>query len=530
VNLTRRRLLQLGLLAAGFVARVRPSFAAVRRPLLSRVRVDGAGRPFAADGERLATVSPAGLRPHAQLRFRLANPAVVSLDVLQTGQGLASERPVASVPAQKLRLPAGAHTVDWTPEATLPPRTYILRLTARDGARTVVERAVVRVLGVDAGFTVGSVRPGGTAGLLIRTDARALRMQLLHCGPEAEMTYANDELKGILVGEPVPLDWSRRRNAPAAVYVPFPADWPSGIYAARLDSDDGRVGFAPIVLAPAAPTARIAVVTPMTTWQAYNFYDADGDGWGDTWYARWRTRDVDMRRAHARRGVPFRFRSYELAFHHWLAKRGIAVDHYTDEDVERFGTPDQLRAAYDLLVFPGHTEYVTQALYDVVTGFRDRGGNLLFLSSNNFFRRVDRTATGVRLVDEWRDLRRPESALLGVQYVAGDSGERHAPFTVVGADAAPWAFEGTGLANGAQFGLYGIEIDARTPSSPPGTTVLATIPDLFGPGRSAEMSYYEHPSGARVFSAGVMNFGGQVLLWPQTERLLDNVWLRLTQR
>ena len=77
-----------------------------------------------------------------------------------------------------------------------------------------------------------------------------------------------------------------------------------------------------------------------------------------------------------------------------------------------------------------------------------------------------------------------ESRLLGVQYLAGDRGKHQAPFVVVGADQAPWAFAGTGLSNGSQFGRYGIEIDARTPDSPPGTVVLATIPDLFGPGRS----------------------------------------------
>ena len=130
------------------------------------------------------------------------------------------------------------------------------------------------------------------------------------------------------------------------------------------------------------------------------------------------------------------------------------------------------------------------------------------------------------LVDEWRALGRPEAGLLGAQYVAGDRGERHAPFTVTGADAAPWAFEGTGLANGSTFGVYGIEIDARSPESPPGTLVLATIPNLF-PGKSAEMTYYEHASGAKVFSAGALNFGGQIALWPQTTQLLENVWRRL---
>ena len=89
------------------------------------------------------------------------------------------------------------------------------------------------------------------------------------------------------------------------------------------------------------------------------------------------------------------------------------------------------------------------------------------------------------------------------------------------------ANEITGLDPGDEFGLYGIEIDARAWSSPRETQVLARIPDLFGPGRSAEMAYYEHASGARVFSAGALNFGGQMLLWPEATRLVENVWARL---
>ena len=76
--------------------------------------------------------------------------------------------------------------------------------------------------------------------------------------------------------------------------------------------------------------------------------------------------------------------------------------------------------------------------------------------------------------------------------------------------------------------MYGIEIDARSEVSPPDTQVLATIPDLFGPGRSAEMTYYEHWSGAKVFSAGVLNFGGQALLWPETKQMLENLWRQLS--
>jgi hypothetical protein len=53
--------------------------------------------------------------------------------------------------------------------------------------------------------------------------------------------------------------------------------------------------------------------------------------------------------------------------------------------------------------------------------------------------------------------------------------------------------------------------------------VLARIIDLFGPGLSAEMTYYENEAGARVFAAGVLDFGGSVTFWPIT-RMLDNLW------
>ena len=532
---TRRRLVALaGLGVAASFARVTEAFGG--RSLLSRFSVSNGGHPFAGDSEVLTTLGAGSGRVAARLKFALTHPSAVTLDVLQTGQGVASERPVAvgstSVGEQRVLLLSGEHELVWTPPATLPARTYILRVTAtpRVGhARPVKVKAVARVLGVDAAFAVRTAKAGDTVTMMMRTDASLVTLQMMRSGIETVPTYSNSDLNGVPVGVPMEIDWRAYRNQPGSFTVQLGTDWGPGVYFARLQADDGRIGFAPIVIHPAAPTQRVAVVMPTSTWQAYNFYDANGDGWGDTWYARWRTSFVDVTRPHPNRGIPYRYRSYDLQFQHWLAQTGKNVDTYGDEDIEAFATPDALRAVYDLIVFPGHTEYVTGRLYNLIQGFRDLGGNLLFLSANNFFRRVDRTSNGVRLklIDEWRDLGRPEEGLLGVHYIASDRGQRHAPFTVVGADVAPWAFANTGLTNGAQFGSYGIEIDARGPASPPNVVVLATIPDLFGAGRSAEMAYYEHPSGAKVFSAGALNFGGQVMLWPETQQLLENVWQRL---
>ncbi len=117
--------------------------------------------------------------------------------------------------------------------------------------------------------------------------------------------------------------------------------------------------------------------------------------------------------------------------------------------------------------------------------------------------------------------------MVGVQYVGSDQGQRQAGYTVTGGAAAPWAFAGTGLTDGDVFGRYGIEIDARTPSSPDGIEVLAHIPNLLGSGRSAEMTYYETAAGAKVFAAGALNFGAS-LGDPAVDRLLANVWARLS--
>jgi len=86
----------------------------------------------------------------------------------------------------------------------------------------------------------------------------------------------------------------------------------------------------------------------------------------------------------------------------------------------------------------------------------------------------------------------------------------------------------TGLADGDVFGRYGIEIDARTAASPRGIQLLARIPGLLGSGRSAEMTYYETPSGAKVFAAGALNFAAS-LGQPQVAQLLENVWARLSR-
>ncbi|HSO02525.1 MAG TPA: N,N-dimethylformamidase beta subunit family domain-containing protein, partial [Gaiellaceae bacterium] len=276
--------------------------------------------------------------------------------------------------------------------------------------------------------------------------------------------------------------------------------------------------------------SRVAVVMPTNTWQAYNFRDADGNGWGDTWYAKGAQSTAQLGRMYTRRGVQPQWRKYDVGFLRWLHWTGKKPDVLTETDLQGIRTAEELIALYDLVVFPGHTEYVTRHEYDLIRNYRDLGGNLAFLSANNFFWEVRLEGRTLRRTRLWRELGRPESALLGVQYRANDDGRIQKPFVVRNPAAAPWFWEGTGLGEGSTFGEtlggYGIEIDQTTPHSPPGTLVLAEVPDLYGPGLTAQMTYYETAAGAKVFSGGTLDFGGSATLWP-VRRMLENLWARL---
>ena len=508
--------------------------------LLSDVRVGNGGRPFAGDDARFATISPNGdgVRDAAVVHFSLAEPGRVTLGVFASREGVGPARLLAQ-PSSTLG--TGQHELLWRPRRTIAPRTYMLRLAARDrsGARATIgslmpgdpSSHVVRVLGIDAGFTRPSYAPGAKARLVVSADEPSLTIQLFRAGPERTPSvgeYGGDRLWGVPVEPSRTFAWARSRNHPVELRLRIPyAD--SGLYFERLTANDGEVGFAPFVLLPSTwGTHRAAVVFPSNTWQAYNHRDLDGDGWGDTWYAVRSVTHVDLTRPYLHRGVPTRFSGYELEFLRWLYQTDKHVDFLTDHELEGL-SGDHLRRLYRLVVFLGHHEYMTSHAYDTVVRYRNLGGRLMFTSATNFLYRVELRGRWMVGRKAWRSLGRPEAALIGVQYLDNDFGRHQGRYGVVGAKTAPWAFAGTGMTNASHFGHGGIEIDARGPASPAGTILLATMKNLHGPGRSAEMTYYSTRAGARVFASGTLNFAGTALE-PRVSALLENVWAHLMQR
>jgi len=505
-------------------------------PQLADLRVTNGSAPFAGDRRLLTTVSPNrdGFRDVVIVHFRVTRPATVRLEVVATNMVRAGTGGTTIVWQTARRFAAGPGRLVWRPAVSIQPRTYILRLRVGNrvyggyGPTGRQNAPVVRIQGIDAAFTRRSYAPGESAELRLATDARLLRLQVFAYQSPGRPSEQDVKTSGLAKTGPIRVDWSGHRDRPALLRVVRAGDWPSGLYFVRATAADGRVGYAPFIVRPRRlGTQRVAVVLATNTWAAYNFADADGDGWGDSWYVSGRYRSVDLRRPFLDFGVPFRFHDWDLEFVAWLERTGRAVDFLSDDDLDRVASGDELGRQYDLVVFPGHEEYATRHEYDVIERYRNLGGNLAFLAANNLYRRVDRV--GQRLVRRalWRKLGRPEAGVVGVQYVGSDHGLRQAGYIVQGAASAPWAFEGTGLVDGDVFGRYGIEIDARTSASPRGIQLLAHIPDLMGQGRSAEMTYYETPAGAKVFAAGSLNFAAS-LGRPEVDRLLANVWARLS--
>ena len=373
-------------------------------PSLHGLHVTNGSSPFQGDRRLLTTVSPNGdrFRAAAIVSFRLDRPATVRMDAVRTDT-IRSDRPSTQIVWSTVkRLRAGANRLVWRPARSTPPRTYILRLTVsgRGGVtrygfyqpsahaasthRSCAFRGSMRVPSAPHGHGTGSPRGfareptrGPHLGLLL--PARSARASsILH------ERKRDDAVVGVSLEKPAehppPRPLRPRRRLAERPLLP------------EATAHDGRVGYAPFILRPRASASRVAVVLPTNTWQAYNFADANGDGWGDSWYVSRR----DPRRRprppvpRLRRPVPVpRLRPNFIA----LARTGRASrstsSPTTTSSASRAAT--RWRRAYDLVVFPGHEEYVTQHAYDVVERYRDLGGNLMFLSANNFFWQVRRS-------------------------------------------------------------------------------------------------------------------------------------------
>lgn len=331
------------------------------------------------------------------------------------------------------------------------------------------------------------------------------------------------------------VDWS------VAARFDLPANASSGWYAAVLTQNGKRASFPFVVRPQKGDATPVAVIAATNTWQAYNgwgqgsFYENTiGDNCLATDYGRVISsqRPVSML-------DPFEvepalgehlFRAERLLAR-WLDSSGINYVVYSDDDIHE--NPSILKS-HRVVVIPPHSEYYTTEMYDALESHVKRGGSIAYLGGNGIYYKVAKRGTQMekhengRIFDlsteyggfwYWHHKRSP-AALLGVEFDARDF-YSFAPYKVL--NAAHPLFKGTGLGTGELFGADGSghEMDVTSESTPKGTIVLAkgTNPKGFG----AEMTYYEHPAGGKVFSTGSISFIFALTRDPKVGILLGNV-------
>ncbi len=125
------------------------------------------------------------------------------------------------------RLKPGRHRLVWRPARSTPPRTYILRLTVtgaggvtrygyyEPSAHTRVNAPVVRVQGIDAGFTRRSYAPGQLAAGLARERREIARpRRLLVSSPAWGRARSEDERQSDDAAAAVSLEKQAERASP----------------------------------------------------------------------------------------------------------------------------------------------------------------------------------------------------------------------------------------------------------------------------------------------------------------------------
>ncbi|HJU37681.1 MAG TPA: N,N-dimethylformamidase beta subunit family domain-containing protein [Gaiellaceae bacterium] len=385
-----------------------------------------------------------------------------------------------------------------------------------------------------AGFLARSYAAGQIATLDVRGgDTNRATLQIFQAGASGTPgPAAAGGWDKRTFGKPATAPQQVRRpagNERWLVRIRLGSNWASGDYVARL-SWGGQTDYAPFVLRPRRlGSAPVLVVEPTNTWHAYDVVD------GDSWYLDPSVHVINLTHPFASSrvsgtrvpaGLPEQFSRFDLGFLRWYWHSGYRADFISDDDLEHVASASQLRR-YRLIVFAGHEEYVTSHTFDVITRYRNAGGNLAFLSANNFFYKVTVSGNTMTGRTRWRDLGRPEAALVGSQYAGWDEGKYpNRPYRITDTAAAPWLFAGTGLHDGSRVGNYGIEVDEPNAASPPHTHVLAVIPNELGPGKPAEMTIYTRGR-STVFDAGAINFGASAH-WPALSRFFSNLWTHLS--
>ena len=403
-----------------------------------------------------------------------------------------------------------------------------------------------------------------------------------------------------------------------------PDDMPSGVYVMRIKSGNHEDAMPFWVCAPKGkPRAKLCVLIPTFTytvygnharpdfepswkdrieaWSAYPHNPAEHTQYGRSTY-NFHPDGSGICHASHRRPL-FNLRPGYLTFGYgtcsglrhfqadshliaWLHAQGIPYDVITDRELHDEGTA--AIAGYNAVTTTSHPEYHTPETLDALQGYRDGGGNLMYLGGNGFYWRVaihpeDDGLIEIRRAEDglrawaaepgeyynafdgsygglWRRGGRPPQMLVGVGFTAQGQFNGSYYRRVCRDPGYDWIFEGVegdiigdfGLSGG---GAAGYELDRYDPrlGSPEDAVILASseghgedfilvpeeqlthitnwagqpVSDLL----RADMIWFDVPGGGSVFSVGSITFCGSL---PENgcdnsvSRIVGNVVRRMT--
>jgi hypothetical protein len=361
----------------------------------------------------------------------------------------------------------------------------------------------------------------------------------------------------------------------------------SGLYYFRVSTPLGRQFSFPWIVAPARPSAPVAVLASNITWNAYNnfggrsnyihadalpptptvhtrtelkrYSDAGFFTWSSETYAPLSfdrpepfnhidfferiTDPIEGRQACGLAPAEWRLLG-------WLERNGFPYDFYAETQLDE-GVLDLSR--YRVLILSVHPEYWTRGMYARVKHWVfEEGGRLMYLGGNGLNCEIALNADHTMMVHngllsslwsagmggkESRYALRHESEanLLGVVFTPAGA-MTGAPYRVI--DGSHWVFAGTGLDAGDLFGeaslhrrcpggASGHETDKVSASSPANVVKLAEglNPDDGG----AEMVIFETPSKGCVFSVGSINYVSSLPVDDSVSRITANVLRRFLE-
>jgi Putative binding domain, N-terminal/Viral BACON domain len=382
----------------------------------------------------------------------------------------------------------------------------------------------------DPTYTLNIYRTGWYGGL----GARKVHGPIVRSGFR-QVTPSPDPVTGL-----IECNWSDPYT------LTIPNDWVSGAYLVKLTAPQSDVEtYIPFTVREDTRASNHYFQLSVTTWQAYNRWG------GKSLYpsANGAADKVSFNRPYdSGSGTGDFLWRWEYAMIRFLEREGFDVSYATNVDTHRRG---ELLLNHKSFLSIGHDEYWSWEMREHVEAALDAGVSLGFFSANTCYWQMrfepstidgapDRTMVSykedalakdpfaldadptndVRVTTTFRSapVNHPESALIGVQYIANPV---DAAIVIDDVTSAPWVFDQTGLFSGSSLpGLLGYEVDAMDEFTPPGTIRLGHSPFL---DRKTNTTRYSHMTlytrgDATVFATGSIQWSWGLDDWNSGER------------